>query len=146
MQTRFFAPHEVFNYFESGKIESDISDIEMLAICSIIDLLDMCELYKKQRLHLSYSELQQKVQQFYETLVETGQIVIVDLDQDNLSSVLFERDITQEVTNLWNHACNRSISPKQSIRYLTLRLIDDSTWWSEDVYLEMENYHKIQDE
>ena len=145
MLTRFFTPQEVTDYFERNNLNSDLLNDEMMAICSIADLLDICEAYKKDNLDIRYLELQERFETFNRELVDAGKVFIADLDQDNLSKALFERDDYTTI-DLWYKAANRNISPKRSIRYLTLRITDEAIWWSENVYQEMEDYHATQDE
>lgn len=144
MLTRFFSPPEVAQCFENGILREDLLNGETIAICSIADLLDICEAYKKGNLQVSHTELHTRAEAFTAGPVKEGVVYIVDLDQDNLSSALFERD-DGPVVDLWSVAIERNISPKRSIRCLTLRITDDSTWWSEDVYQEMEDYHAVRD-
>lgn len=144
MLTRFFSAAEIIRYFERGTLSADLNSGEIIAICSIADLLDICEAYKKDNLNISHVELHTRFEEFKEHPVKEGSIYIVDLDQDKLSSSLFERD-NGAVVDFWHTGVNRSISPKRSVRYLTIRIIDDSTWWSEQVYQEMEEYHISQD-
>ncbi len=146
MLTRFFTPAEVIDYFEEGELKKNLLNGETIAICSIADLLDVCEAYKKGNLDIFLvEELGSKLDAFNEGPVKEGVVSIVDLDQNNLSAALFERD-SGVVIDLWRQAANRDVSPKRSIRYLTLRVTDDSIWWSENVYQEMEEYHTAQDE
>lgn len=145
MLTRYFTPLEVTRYFERGEAKQDLLDRQAMAICSIADLLDTCEAYKKANLDISFTELHQKFNAFDKNLVREGFVSISNLDQYNLSAALFERD-SGVVTDLWQPAANRGISPKQSLRCLTLRITDESVWWSENVYYEMEEYHISQDE
>ncbi|HHC24179.1 MAG TPA: hypothetical protein ENK58_02005 [Desulfobacterales bacterium] len=148
MITRFFTPSEIADYFERGELKADLLNDEIMGICSVADFLDICEAYKKGKLRISsHKELNERFDAFDklpEGPVEKGLVFIVNLDQDKLSSALFERD-DGNVVGLWDQAATRHISPKRSLRYLTLRTNDDSAWWGEDVYLEMEAYHASQD-
>ncbi len=143
MLTRFFTPSELTDYFEQGELKEDLFDGETIAICSVADLLDICEAYKKGNLRISHQELDKRFNAFNENPegpVRKGVVHVSELDQDNLSSALFERD-GGTIIDLWRQAANKNISPKRSVRYLTLRMTSDSIWWSEDVYQEMEDYH-----
>lgn len=144
MLTRFFTPVEVIDYFERGVLEEDLLDGRTIAIGSIADLLDICEAYKKGNLNISGMELQGRFDAFNAGPIQGGAVFIIDLDQDNLSSALFERE-SGIVVGLWDQATRRSISPRRSIRYLTLRITDDVIWWPEDVYRQMEEYHVARD-
>jgi len=145
MEIRFFSPSEVTDYFEKGELNQDLFEGETIAICSIADLLDVCEASKKGNIRISPLELDKKFDEFnLEDAVRKGFVSVIDLNQDNLSSALFERD-GGTVMDLWRQAANQNISPKRSIRYLTLRITDDSIWWSEDVNQEMEEYHRYKD-
>ena len=145
METRFFTPSEVTDYFEKGELKQDLLEGETIAICSIADLLDVCEASKKGNIGISPLELYKRFYEFdLEDAVREGFVTVIDLDQDNLSSALFERD-GGTVMGLWRRAANQNISPKRSIRYLTLRITNDSIWWSEDVNQEMEEYHRFMD-
>ena len=144
MLTRFFSPTEVAKFFERGDFKEDLLNGRTIAICSIADLLDVCEAYKKGNLSISHPELHQRFNAFDEDLIRQGSVSVIDLDQNNLSTALFERD-SGVVIDLWQQAANRVISPKRSIRYVTFRITGDSTWWSENVYHEMEEYHAARD-
>lgn len=139
MLTRFFTPVEYIDYFKRGELKDDLLNGGVIAIGSIADLLDICEAYKKGGLKISGGELHQKFSAFEASVIKEGFVFIVDLDQEGLSTALFEKD--NEMVELWQQAANRGISPKQSIRCLTLKIADDSAWWSENVYEEMEEYH-----
>jgi len=144
MITRFFTPSEIADYFERGELKADMLNGESMGICSVADILDICEARKKGNLRFSsHKELDGRLDAFNK-LSEKGLVFVSNLDQDKLSSALFERD-DGNVIGLWKQAASRHISPKRSLRYLSLRTNDDSAWWGEDVYLEMEAYHASQD-
>lgn len=145
MRTRFFLPPEVTNYFKRGELRDDLLNYEAMAVCSIADLLDVCEAYKKGSLDISREDLHGSFEAFNAGPVKRGLVFVVDLDQENLSPALFERD-SGVVVDLWGEAADKNISPRRSIRCLTLRITDDSVWWSEEVYREMLEYHAAQDE
>jgi hypothetical protein len=145
MRTRFFLPLEIVNYFKQQELRNDLLSHDAMAICSIADLLDVCEAYKKGNLEISREELHRSFEAFNVGPIKGGLIFVVDLDQANLSSALFERD-NEVVIDLWEEAADKNISPKRSLRYLTLRITDDSVWWSEEVYWEMLEYHTTRDE
>lgn len=136
-------PREVLKFFEQGKLKEDYDIGDYIYICSVGDILDVCEAYKKGKIPISIEELRERFNDFIESPigpVNNGLVFIVDLGQDNLSSALFERE-GGLVYDFWEKAANSNISPRRSIRYLTIRIIDGSTWWSEDVFLQMEEYH-----
>lgn len=145
MRTRFFLPLEITNYFKHRKLRDDLLNYEAMAVCSIADLLDVCEAHKKGNLEISREDLLESFEAFNSGPVKEGAVFVVDLDQDNLSSALFERH-NEVVVDLWEEAANKDISPRHSVRYLTLRVTDDSVWWSEEVYREMLEYHIAQGE
>jgi len=143
MRTRFFLPLEVINFFKQRELRNDLLNYDAMAVCSIADLLDVCEAYKKGKLDISREDLHKNFEAFNTGPVKEGFVFIADLDQDKLSSALFDID-NEVVVDLWGEAADRNISPRRSIRYLTLRITDDSVWWSDEVYREMLEYHIAQ--
>ena len=143
MRDNFMTPGEIKKFFEQGKLKEEYDSDDYISICSVGDILDMCEAFKKGKITLSLDELMERFHEFAKKdtgPVSNGLVFIVDLEQENLSSALFDREELL-VTSFWLKAANSKISPRRSIRYLTIRIVDESTWWSEDVILQMEEYH-----
>jgi hypothetical protein len=143
LRTRFLSPDELLDYFNKRKLKTDLVTGETIGICSIADFLHICETCKKGDLYVSHSDLENSCKAFEEDPdgpLTKGQIYIVNLEVNNLSSALFMRN-NGLVVDLWRQAANSNISPRRSIRYLTIKYTDESIWWSEDVYQEMEQYH-----
>lgn len=143
MRENFMTPVEILKFFEQGRLKEEYDGEDGIFICSIGDILDVCEAFKKSRIPLSLEKLTERFHDFAErdtSPVSSGLVCIVELVQDNLSSALFERE-GGVVTGFWMKAVNSDISPRRSVRYLTIRICDGCTWWSEDVYLQMEEYH-----
>lgn len=142
MQTRFFSPSEIIRYFEQGELTRDLLGGESIAVCSIADLLDICEAHKKGTLRPTVN-LHMMFKQLSDGPIREGLIFVSNLDQDALMAALFERE-GGTILGLWSVAADRHISPRQSIRRLTLK-ITDMVWWSDSVYQEMEEYHTVRD-
>jgi hypothetical protein len=143
MRDNFMTPAEIIKFFEKGRLKEDNDGGECISICSVGDILDVCEAFKKGGITLSLEELMKRFQEFTEKdtgPVNSGLVFIVDLEQENLFHALFERE-EGLVNGFWIKASNSNISPRRSIRYLTIRNVDGYTWWSEDVYMQMEEYH-----
>lgn len=137
------SPREILDFFKHGRLKDDLENGNYISICSIGDLLDVCESNKKRIINIDREVLNQRYRELVEDQagpVYNGLIFIINLEQDNLSSALFEKE-EELIIDLWRQAANANISPRRSIRYLTMRIIDRSTWWSEEVYLQMEEYH-----
>lgn len=136
---RFFHPYEIKDYFEKGKLKDDLENWKSIGFGSISDLLNICEEYKKLNLNVEKSIL---IKRFEELEIEQngqlldGKIHIVDLDQEKLFNSLFDKT---DGIKIWEEI-NPNQQPKESIRLLTLKFIDDiSSWWGEDVYQEVLN-------
>ena len=143
MKEIFMTRGEILKFFEQGRLKEDHDWEDSIFICSIGDILDVCEAFKKRRIILSSEELKKRFYDFAEkdtSPVNRGSVCIIDLSQENLFSALFERQGVV-INGFWIKAVNSNISPRRSLRYLTIRICEGSTWWSEDVFLQMEEYH-----
>lgn len=140
-------PSDLKRFFENGLISQDCLDGKEILIFSIADLLHICEDFKKGNLRTSAGHLKKRFTELADnpkSLAGKGLVYVADLDHDVLNKALFERE-NNIVHGFWSKATNSRIPPRRSIRYLTLRISDESVWWSEDVYLQMEQYHADMD-
>jgi len=126
----------------TGKDEPDY--VEVIGICPIVELLELCELIKKGKIRTTLFSFREGMQAFQNSLVRHGKVIIIDLDRNCLINALFEWD-DHAVTGLWPPAANRQISPTHSVRRLLLRP-SEQTWWDGDIYAESEAiYRSIED-
>ncbi len=148
MKTEFMSPPELTSLFENGDIREDCLRGETILVGSIADFLWICEDCKKGNLKRNDKYwLQQRnfeIGNKPNSFIQEGMIYIVDLDNDILNNALFEKE-NNIVQDLWPKAADFRISPRRSIRYLTIRTTEETTWWSEDVYMQMEEYHSSRD-
>jgi len=139
-------PSDLKIFFENGLISRDCLDGKEILVFSIADLLHICEDCKKGKLRASPSQIKQRFSELVDkpqSLSNKGLVYLADLDHDRLNRTLFERE-NNIVNGFWSKATNPRIPPRRSVRYLTLRITVES-WWSEDVYLQMEQYHADMD-
>jgi hypothetical protein len=141
------SPSDLILFFEKGQISQDCLDEKEILISSIADLLHICEDCKKGNLNKDLRWYEERLRELVDdpqSLLNRGYIHIADLDHDTLNKALFERE-QNIVVEFWSEAANPQITPRRSVRYLTIKKADDSVWWSEDVYLQMEQYHSDRD-
>jgi hypothetical protein len=108
-----------------------------IGVCSVADILHLTEDFKKGVLTIEPAEIVTKFQE----IISEELVHITDLDKDRLSTALFERNENNIVTGLCEQAAKKTISPKRSIRLLSLKICDETSWWSETVQEEMAEYH-----
>ncbi len=87
METRFFSPLELSEFFNSGKLESDLEDGDAIGVCSIADVLYLSEEIKKRNLKNYGTDLDRKFESFArhpESPVTRGIVIIADLDQERI--------------------------------------------------------------
>ena len=147
MNTNFMSPSDLLNFIEKDLISQDCLDEQEILISSIADLLHICEDCKKGNLNKDLRWFEERLAELVnntQSLLNRGAISIAELDHDTLNRALFERE-QNIVIGLWSKAANQQITPRRSVRYLTLKIVDESVWWSEDVYLQMEQYHADRD-
>jgi len=147
MNTNFMRPSDLILFFEKGRISQACLDGKEILISSIADLLHICEDCKKGNLNMELRWYEERLAELIDnpqSLLSRGYIYIADLDHDTLNKSLFERE-QNTVMGLWSEAANPQITPRRSVRYLTIKIVDESDWWSEDVYLQMEQYHADRD-
>lgn len=140
METRYFNPKEFIHYALRGEIATDLSEGATLGRCSIADLIELCELQKKNNLNVSQSELLKKLEPFVEHFMLNGTVFVADLDQETLSNILF---VERNPSELWAAVATMEIPPLHSLRRLTLK---NTEWdfWGENVYIEMEEFFSEQ--
>ena len=110
--------------------------IEEIGICPIVELLALCESVKKGRTKEDLALFRVRMRAFHDRFVESGEIIMVDLDQSRLAESLFEWD-DHIVVGLWPPAANPKVSPAHSIRRLLLRP-SNQTWWNGEIFAEAE--------
>lgn len=137
METYFFSPMDIFDYFKNGKLKEKFQSSAAMGISSVGDILHLTEDWKKGNLAIGTSEISEK----FQSILSEESLYIADLDRDRLSATLFEKNENNVVTGFCEHAAQKTISPKRSLRLLSLKVSDESIWWSERVQEEMINYH-----
>lgn len=148
MQTRFCTPTEINDLIQNDKIAEDLLRFDTIAICSIADLLHQCESIKKSGDIGNIFDCQNKCDYILNNEsgpVKRGIVHIANLSQERLSKALFNFD-SGIAAELWGQAANSEISPRRSIRYLSLRLVENISWWTEQVFEEMEDYNNAADD
>lgn len=141
MLTKYMTYSELKNFLKENQISQDCLDGKEILICSIADLLEICEDCKKNtisNLHWLENRLE-KVMRCITSPINLGNIHISELDHDALSRALFNRN-DNIVIEFWQKGIDPHVSPSQSIRYLTIRISDETVWWSNDVFTQMEQY------
>ena len=140
-------PSDLRAFFEESRISQDCLDGKEILIASIGDLLQVCEDCKKENYNKDMHWLEKRFAEEMEnpqSPLNRGTMHISDLDQETLNRALFERE-DNIVKDLWSKAANSHISPTLSVRYLTIRVTDETVWWPEDVFLQMEQCSIDQD-
>ena len=119
-----------------GKKEPDIglTSGHIINICSIADLINLCEASKKGKSKTPVTILQKQLQK----LVNHDDIFIAELDEWRLFNTLFNTE--GDELSFWDKGSNRYQEPSMSLRHLTLRKNDDTAWWDMEVYEEMCEY------
>ena len=133
MKTRYFNKQDLETYFESRKLQADITDKTFIGISSIAEIIELCDQYKRKGNHEFLSDLDE----FSKNPMADGMVYVSELDQYTLSSNLFENEDIK--TDLWVDGTDRNTNPIHSVRCLTLRP-NDYVFWGNDVYSEMREY------
>lgn len=145
MRDKFITPNDLKEFFIQGKMGGEYVGGNYISIGSIGDLLDICESYKKGKIKINREKLMERYDELMVNPngpIKRGTLFIIDLEQDNLAEALFEKE-GGLVHDLWSQAANKHISPRRSIRRLTIRITGGSTWWSENVVIQMEEYNAL---
>ena len=135
MITRYFTPREIEIFFRNQQLEEDLCNLDALGICSIADLIDLCEAVKKRKNGISLDEFKVSFNRFASGPLNQGLVSLAELDAQKLSSMF--RTSEDGSPLLWEDGLNRTTPPTFSIRCITLKKLDDSTWWADDVFEEM---------
>jgi hypothetical protein len=133
MKIRYFGKQELECYLQDQKIKADIWEKTFIGISSISDLIEICDQYKRD----GNTEFRKHLSRFLDELVTNGFVFLSELDQQKLSSSLFENEDVK--SSLWIDGSDRNRHPLQSVRCLTLRP-NAYVFWDEDVYVEMQQY------
>lgn len=138
MDVRYFALQDIEDYCIDQTLSIDFLHKQCLGICSIADVVELCENQKKGVGKISSEHLRQAIRKLVVTGFSEDAIYISSLEREDLSECLFEPDGT-----LWTEAAQRHIPPLHSVRRLTLRHTE-SRWWDEDLYQQMETFFVIE--
>ncbi|WP_028581398.1 hypothetical protein [Desulfogranum japonicum] len=138
MDTSFFSPAEIKQFIEHNTLRNEINSGSTIGICSIGDTLHALEDHRKGASPISLDVIDRKIRR----MEEDGFVCISELDEEKLLINLFERDGNDIVVGLSVDAAVSHIPPRRSIRILSLKLCGDSTWWTDRVEKEMEEYHQ----
>jgi hypothetical protein len=131
MDARYFSPNELDDFIGHRNIPDDIQLLQCLGICSIADIIEVCEKQRKGLTSTPHEILKDIFRQIVITGEINGLIYVANLEREDLLDALFEREGV-----LWSEVAQRHIHPLHSVRLLTLR-VTDSKWWDEDVYRQM---------
>lgn len=137
MKTCFFSPVDILNYFKKGELKEEFQAFSAMGIASVADILHLTEDWKKGNLSIHSSEIMSK----FRGIMSEESVYITELDRDRLSVALFKKDENNVVTGLCQESAKETISPKRSLRLLSLKISDETSWWSETVLEEMDEYH-----
>ncbi len=127
MESRYFPRSELESCFRDWDLPGDLLSGQFIGIVSIADLVELCDLYKRNDDDAFLTNLQN----FKELALQNGYVFLSELDQFKLSSALFDRDEVE--LTFWKDGADRSVPPLHSIRCLTLR-VDESVFWDIDAY------------
>ena len=142
METTFFSPLDLLGYFKTKDLREELNDNSSIGVCSIADLLYMTEYHKTGEIPISSNLLSERFSNF----ISLGITHVAELDQDRLSSSLFDRTADNIVTGMCSKSAVMTISPRRSLRQLSLKISDETAWWSEKVLDEMEQYSEDETE
>lgn len=123
-----------------------VRESDGLAVCSVVDLIQLCELYKKGKIRVSQASRDSMAGALLDVLRRNDRwLIVLDLDREQLTSALFERE-DYRIIGLWPPVtnCGHLTSPAHSMRLLTVRS-SDSTWWDSDILTEVEAIYDLED-
>jgi len=129
MEIQYLSFTEIVEYIKTDELPENKSNSYKLYLCSIAELVQACEEYKKHSEYLDpgRSFFQNTSQEKFEQ-----SIFIAELDEKRLLEALFESDGT-----LWQEAIG--LSPLHSLRILSMRPSEkDTVWWNSETYQKME--------
>lgn len=138
MDTTFFSPSDVKAFIENNSVRDEITSGSTIGICSVGDALHALEDNKKRLNPLSIDQLEDRIEQISECSI----VCISNLDREKLFANLFDKDENDIVTGICQDSARSHVHPRRSIRILSLRICNHSTWWTERVEEEMDQYHQ----
>ncbi|MCP4150654.1 MAG: hypothetical protein GY757_23105 [bacterium] len=144
MEYRFVPYSELKDFFKKNRLKDDLERGEAVGICSVADVLFITEDKKKGNLNQETS-LIDSYSAFEGGPEESGKIIVVELDREQLNEALFGSDYDE--TELWRQAARSDIEPRLSISLLVLKRTAANDWWSADeVFKQMCDYYELQEE
>lgn len=112
-----------------------------IEILPIVELLELCELVKKQKSSLPLDLFRLALRAIQEQPIGRAEGVVLSLDQECIADSLFERE-DHIVVGLWPSAILDEVPPFHSIRRLLLRP-SIRNWWNGELYKESEENYTL---